>query len=73
MEEKHENEKENYKCAVSCCYGCIYGCGCGKQERQQKNLTANLGEKTLEVWVPPLDDATEKNWGDLFKRLGERK
>ena len=25
------------------------------------------GEKTLEVWVPPLDDATEKNWGDLLK------
>lgn len=31
-----------------------------------KNLT-EICEKTLEVWVPPLDDATEKNWGDLLK------
>lgn len=66
MEEKHENEKENCKCAVSCCYGCIYVYRLWKQERQQKS-DSKSGEKTLEVWVPPLDDATEKNWGDLLK------
>lgn len=32
-----------------------------------KKSDSKSGEKTLEVWVPPLDDATEKNWGDLLK------
>lgn len=35
--------------------------GCGSKNDSKS------GEKTLEVWVPPLDDATEKNWGDLLK------
>ncbi len=35
--------------------------GCGSKSDSKS------GEKTLEVWVPPLDDATEKNWGDLLK------
>ena len=36
--------------------------GCGSKSDSKKS-----DEKTLEVWVPPLDDATEKNWGDLLK------
>lgn len=40
--------------------------GCGS-ESDSKKSDSKSGEKTLEVWVPPLDDATEKNWGDLLK------
>ena len=38
--------------------------GCGSKSDSKKS-DSKSGEKTLEVWVPPLDDATEKNWGDL--------
>lgn len=37
--------------------------GCGSKEEK----SSDKGEKTLKVWVPPLDDATEKNWGGLLK------
>lgn len=40
--------------------------GCGSKS-DSKKADSKSGEKTLEVWVPPLDDATEKNWGDLLK------
>lgn len=40
--------------------------GCGSKS-DSKKANSKSGEKTLEVWVPPLDDATEKNWGDLLK------
>lgn len=40
--------------------------GCGSKSDSKKS-DSKSGEKTLEVWVPPLDDATEKNWGDLLK------
>ena len=40
--------------------------GCGSKS-DSKKTDIKSGEKTLEVWVPPLDDATEKNWGDLLK------
>ena len=36
--------------------------GCGSKSDSKKS-DSKSGEKTLEVWVPPLDDATEKNWG----------
>lgn len=39
--------------------------GCGSKS-DSKSSDSKSGEKTLEVWVPPLDDATEKNWGDLL-------
>ena len=35
--------------------------GCGSKNDSKKS-DSKSGEKTLEVWVPPLDDATEKNW-----------
>lgn len=40
--------------------------GCGSKSDSKKS-DSKSGEKTLEVWVPPLDDATEKSWGDLLK------
>ena len=40
--------------------------GCGSKSDSKKS-DSKSGEKTLEVWVPPLDDATEKNCGDLLK------
>lgn len=40
--------------------------GCGSKSDSKKS-DSKSGEKTLEVWVPPLDDATEKNWGNLLK------
>ena len=40
--------------------------GCGSKNDSKKS-DSKSGEKTLEVWVPPLDDATEKNWGELLK------
>lgn len=40
--------------------------GCGSKSDSKKS-DSKSGEKTLEVWVPPLDDATDKNWGDLLK------
>lgn len=40
--------------------------GCGSKSDSKKS-DSKSGEKTLELWVPPLDDATEKNWGDLLK------
>lgn len=40
--------------------------GCGSKNDSKKS-DSKSGEKTLEVWVPPLDDATEKNWGNLLK------
>ena len=40
--------------------------GCGSKSDSKKS-DSKSGEKTLEVWVPPLDDATEKNWGELLK------
>lgn len=40
--------------------------GCGSKSDSKKS-DSKSGEKTLEVWVPPPDDATEKNWGDLLK------
>ena len=40
--------------------------GCGSKSDSKKS-DSKSGEKTLEVWVPPLDDATEKYWGDLLK------
>lgn len=40
--------------------------GCGSKSDSKKS-DSKSGEKTLEVWVPPLDDATEKNWGDFLK------
>lgn len=40
--------------------------GCGSKS-DSKKADSKSGEKTLEVWVPPLDDATEKNWGNLLK------
>lgn len=40
--------------------------GCGSKSDSKKS-DSKSGEKTLEVWVPPRDDATEKNWGDLLK------
>lgn len=40
--------------------------GCGSKSDSKKS-DSKSGEKTLAVWVPPLDDATEKNWGDLLK------
>ena len=40
--------------------------GCGSKSDSKKS-DSKSGEKTLEVWVPQLDDATEKNWGDLLK------
>ena len=40
--------------------------GCGSNS-DSKKADSKSGEKTLVVWVPPLDDATEKNWGDLLK------
>ena len=40
--------------------------GCGSKSDSKKS-DSKSGETTLEVWVPPLDDATEKNWGDLLK------
>ena len=40
--------------------------GCGSKSDSKKS-DSKSGEKTLEVWVPPLDDAKEKNWGDLLK------
>lgn len=40
--------------------------GCGSKSDSKKS-DSKSGEKTLEVWVPPLDDATEKNWEDLLK------
>ena len=40
--------------------------GCGSKSDSKKS-DSKSGEKTLEVWVPPLDDATEKIWGDLLK------
>ena len=40
--------------------------GCGSKSDSKKS-DSKSGEKTLEVWEPPLDDATEKNWGDLLK------
>ena len=44
--------------------GMMTGCGSKSDSKKSDNKS---GEKTLEVWVPPLDDATEKNWGDLLK------
>ena len=39
--------------------------GCGSKNDSKKS-DSKSGEKTLEVWVPPLDEDTEKNWGDLL-------
>ena len=39
--------------------------GCGSKSDSKKS-DSKSGEKTLEVWVPPLDEDTEKNWGDLL-------
>ena len=44
--------------------------GCGSKSDSKKS-DSKSSEKTLEVWVPPLDDATEKNWGDLLKDWGK--
>ena len=40
--------------------------GCGSKSDSKKS-DSKSGEKTLEVWVPPLDEDTEKNWGDLLQ------
>ena len=44
--------------------------GCGSKSDSKKS-DSKSGEKTLEVWVPPLDEDTEKNWGRSPDRLGE--
>ena len=40
--------------------------GCGSKSDSKKS-DSKSGEKTLEVWVPPLDDATDKIWRNLLK------
>ena len=37
--------------------------GCGNNGEEE---SSGKGGKTLEVWLAPLDDDTEKNWGDLL-------
>lgn len=37
--------------------------GCGNNGEEE---SAGDGGKTLDVWLAPLDDDTEKNWGDLL-------
>ena len=39
--------------------------GCGSKSDSKKS-DSKSGEKTLEVWVPPLDEDTVNNWGDLL-------
>lgn len=41
--------------------GLAAGCGNNGEEEPSEE-----GGKTLEVWLAPLDDDTEKNWGDLL-------
>ena len=43
----------------------LAGCGGGSSESD------NGGKETLEVWVPPLDDDTENNWGGLMTEWEE--
>ncbi|MGN0422997.1 MAG: ABC transporter substrate-binding protein [Lachnospiraceae bacterium] len=38
--------------------------GCGNNGEDSSE--SDSAEKTLEVWVPPLDDDTENNWGGLM-------
>lgn len=38
--------------------------GCGNNGEDKKK--ADSGEKTLDVWVPPLDDDTVNSWGPLL-------
>lgn len=49
----------------------LSGCGGGGSDDGKKEDTAGAAEKesaekTLEVWVPPLDDDTVNNWGGLM-------
>ena len=37
--------------------------GCGNNGEEE---SSGDGGKTLDVWLAPLDDDTEKNWGDLL-------
>lgn len=66
MEEKHENEKKIVSVLLVAAMAVSMVAGCGSKSDSKKS-DSKSGEKTLEVWVPPLDDATEKNWGDLLK------
>lgn len=41
--------------------------GCGSSSDESESSSSGDGEqKTLEVWVPPLDEDTEGNWGELL-------
>ena len=45
----------------------ITGCGNnGEEKKEGSDSGSGSGEKTLEVWVPPLDDDTVNNWGGLM-------
>ena len=39
--------------------------GCGSSSSDDAESTSSEGT-TLEVWLPPLDDDTATNWGDLL-------
>ena len=41
------------------------GCGSKGEEKAESDGSGD-GGKTLEVWVPPLDDDTVNNWGGLM-------
>lgn len=42
------------------------GCGGNKAENKEEGESAGEYSKTLEVWVPPLDEDTVNNWGGLM-------
>ena len=65
MEEKHENEKRNCKCSgqILLLYGCIYDCRLWKQRATTKSDNKSQAGRHY-VWVPPLDDATERELRD---------
>jgi multiple sugar transport system substrate-binding protein len=41
--------------------------GCGNKTAASASKSSDSGKETLKVWLPPLDDNTEKNWGGLLK------
>ena len=51
--------------AVSMVAALCAGCGNNGEDKEESKESGSAG-KTLEVWVPPLDDDTVNNWGGLM-------
>lgn len=59
--------------ALSLTAGLLAGCsGSTEKKTEEKKDTKDASEKTvLNIWLPPLDDDTEKNWAPLLKDFEE--